>query len=54
MIRALGDEVVDAFGIHSSVVLLDIKRFYDSLSFAKIAKAAAIFGFPTRILALSL
>jgi len=54
MIRALGDEVADAFGIHSSIALLDIKRFYDSLSFPKIVKAAAEFGFPTRILALSL
>eukprot|EP00959_Pyramimonas_sp_CCMP1952_P370095 7751102-Pyramimonas_sp.AAC.1 len=46
MIRALGDEVAQAFSIHTAIALLDIKRFYDSLSFQKIARAAAEFGFP--------
>ena len=54
MMRALGDEVARAFDIHAAAALLDIKRFYDSLSLEKIAKAAAEFGYPVRILALSL
>eukprot|EP00959_Pyramimonas_sp_CCMP1952_P391040 8194704-Pyramimonas_sp.AAC.1 len=41
MTRALGDEVAQAFSIHTAIAPLDTKGFYDSLSFQKIARAAA-------------
>ena len=52
LIRSCMDESCRELGIASSTLLLDLEKFYDSLSFSRLCASALQQGFPPQVLAL--